>query len=144
MQFSSSNTTDISSIFSNSANQNYKIDTNGQSVTLASTLTSSGGTFEKKGTGTLTLSGNNTYDGDTTISAGTLKAGRVSSGTIGTPTAGPFGTGSLINNSTIDVDNKLIHNAKQLLELLLINRHPPYLLQVQIYQLLMGIMFQIL
>jgi len=112
LQFSSNNTTDISSIFSNSANQNYKIDTNGQSVTLASTLTSSGGTFEKKGTGTLTLSGNNTYDGDTTISAGTLKAGRVSSGTIGTPTAGPFGTGSLINNSTIDVDNKLIHNAK--------------------------------
>jgi autotransporter-associated beta strand protein len=112
LQFSSNNTTDISSTFRNSANQSYKIDTNGQSVTLASTLTSSGGTFEKKGTGTLTLSGNNTYDGDTTISAGTLKAGRVSSGTIGTPTAGPFGTGSLINNSTIDVDNKLIHNAK--------------------------------
>ena len=47
------------------------MDTNGQNVTWATALTSSGGTLTKSGgSGTLTLSGANTYTGATTISAG--------------------------------------------------------------------------
>ena len=72
LQSSASNTTDYSARFSNAANQQVKIDTNGQSVTLAANLTSSGGSFTKLGAGTLTLSGSNTYSGATTVSAGTL------------------------------------------------------------------------
>ena len=79
LQFTSSNTTDYSSRFSTAANQAYNINTNGQSVTLASALTSSGGTLQKVGSGTLTLMGSNTYTGGTTISEGTLQLG---SGTV--------------------------------------------------------------
>ena len=72
LQSSASNTTDYSARFSNAANQQVKIDTNGQSVTLTANLTSSGGSFTKLGTGAVTLSGANTYSGATTVSAGTL------------------------------------------------------------------------
>ena len=72
LQYSGSNTTDYSARFSNAASQQYKVDTNGQNVTLASALTSSGGSFTKLGSGTLTLSGTNTYSGGTTVSAGAL------------------------------------------------------------------------
>jgi fibronectin-binding autotransporter adhesin len=73
LQYSASNTTDYSNRFSNAAAQAYSIDTNGQNVTFATGLTSSGGTFTKLGTGTLTFTAGNTYSGATTISAGTLK-----------------------------------------------------------------------
>jgi len=72
LQSSASNTTDYSARFSNAASQQYKVDTNGQNVTLASNLTSSGGSFTKLGTGAVTLSGSNTYSGGTTVSAGSL------------------------------------------------------------------------
>jgi fibronectin-binding autotransporter adhesin len=72
LQYSASNTTDYSSRFSTAASQAYEIDTNGQNVTLASPLTSSGGTLTKFGTGTLTLSGNNSYTGGTTIRDGVV------------------------------------------------------------------------
>ncbi len=72
LQYSASNTTDYSSRFSTAATQAYKIDTNGQNVTLATGLTSSGGTFAKSGTGTLTLTGTNTFSGATTVNGGTL------------------------------------------------------------------------
>lgn len=75
LQFSAANTTDYSARFSSAANQVYAFDTNGQSVTLASALTSSGGTLTKTGAGTLTLSGANTYTGGTTIVGGTLVLG---------------------------------------------------------------------
>ena len=77
LQFSASNTTDYSSRFSTAASQAYEIDTNGQNVTFASPLTSIGGTLTKSGTGTLTLSGNNSYTGDTRAAAGTLALGSV-------------------------------------------------------------------
>jgi autotransporter-associated beta strand protein len=74
LQYSASNTTDYSGRFSTAANQQYRIDTNGRSVTLGSNLTSVGGTLTKLGSGTLTLTGTNSYDGDTTVSGGRLVA----------------------------------------------------------------------
>ncbi|MEY2480188.1 MAG: hypothetical protein QOI04_1115 [Verrucomicrobiota bacterium] len=82
LQYTSSNTTDYSARFSNAINQNYKVDTNGQNVTLASAITSMNGTFTKLGTGTLTLSSLNAYTGATTVSAGTLQLNI--SGALGT------------------------------------------------------------
>jgi autotransporter-associated beta strand protein/T5SS/PEP-CTERM-associated repeat protein len=93
LQYSASNTTDYSSRFSTSASQAYEIDTNGQNVTLASPLTSSGGTLTKSGTGTLTLSGNNSYTGGTTINGGVLQIG--DGGTTG------FIAGSVFNNASL-------------------------------------------
>ncbi len=72
LQYSAANTTDYSGRFSQAASQAYNIDTNGQNVTFATPLTSSGGSLTKTGTGTLTLTAANTYTGTTTASAGTL------------------------------------------------------------------------
>ncbi len=72
LQYSVNNTFDYSPRFSTAASQSYRIDTGGQSVTLTNALTSSGGTFTKIGSGTLTISGANTYSGLTTVSAGKL------------------------------------------------------------------------
>ncbi|NDD15218.1 MAG: hypothetical protein EB072_21940, partial [Betaproteobacteria bacterium] len=66
LQYSASNQTDYSARFSNASSQLYRIDTNSQNVTFASALTSSGGSLTKSGSGTLTLSGNNSYSGGTT------------------------------------------------------------------------------
>jgi fibronectin-binding autotransporter adhesin len=92
LQFSAANTTDYSSRFSNAASQAYNLDTNGQNVTLASNLTSSGGTLVKTGAGTLTLSGTNSYSGGTTVSAGTLEGSATSL------------TGGITNNATVAFD----------------------------------------
>lgn len=75
LQYSASNTTDYSPRFSTAANQAYSVDTNGQSVTYASALASSGGSLRKSGAGTLTLTGNNTYAGGTIVSGGVLQIG---------------------------------------------------------------------
>ncbi len=75
LQFTATDTRDYTSgtdRFSNSANQAYNIDTNGQTVTLSGNLTSSGGSLTKLGAGTLVLSGTNTYNGGTTVSGGIL------------------------------------------------------------------------
>jgi autotransporter-associated beta strand protein len=85
LQATAINTTDYSARFSNVGDQQYRIDTNSQNVTLASNLTSTGGSFTKLGAGTLTLSGASTYDGDdstTTVSEGKL----VVNGSISTST----------------------------------------------------------
>jgi autotransporter-associated beta strand protein len=75
LQYSSSNTTDYSSRFSSAANQLYRIDTNGQNITFASALTSSGGSLTKLGAGALTLSGANSYSGGTNFNGGTRNVG---------------------------------------------------------------------
>jgi autotransporter-associated beta strand protein len=77
LQYSASGTTDYSSRFSTAASQAYSLDTNGQSVVLATPLTSSGGSLTKLGSGTLTLSTSNSFNGDTRIAAGTLSLGNV-------------------------------------------------------------------
>jgi autotransporter-associated beta strand protein len=65
-------TTDLSSRFSTAASQAYSVDTNGQNVTWASGLNSSGGTLTKTGAGTLTLTSGNSYSGATSVNGGTL------------------------------------------------------------------------
>lgn len=52
----------------------------------------------KQGAGQLTLSGDNTYRGGTTLSFGTTVPQGSSSGSAGAPTSGPFGAGTLILN----------------------------------------------
>jgi autotransporter-associated beta strand protein len=91
LQYSASNTTDYSGRFSNAASQQYSIDTNGRNVTLGSNLTSSGGSFTKLGSGTLTLAGANSYNGGTTISAGRL---------VGTTSTSL--SGNIVNNAEVE------------------------------------------
>ena len=55
-------------------------------------------TFTKNGSGTLTLSGTNTYTGDTTINAGTLQYGAANAIPSGT------GNGTVIDNGILDVN----------------------------------------
>jgi fibronectin-binding autotransporter adhesin len=75
LQYTASNQFDYSSRFSTTAGQQYAADTNGQAVTWATALGSSGGSLTKSGAGTLTLTNANTYDGGTTITGGTLAIG---------------------------------------------------------------------
>ena len=93
LQFTTTNTTDYSARFSTAANQAYSLNTNGQSVTLASNLTSTGGSLTKLGTGTLTLTGVNTYSGGTNFNGGTLSLG--SADAIGSAGTLSFGGGTL-------------------------------------------------
>jgi T5SS/PEP-CTERM-associated repeat protein/autotransporter-associated beta strand protein len=57
---------------------NANVDTAGYAVTLSGRLSGPGG-LNKLGSSTLMLSGNNTYDGPTTVSAGTLQINNASS-----------------------------------------------------------------
>ena len=69
------NKADYSAAFSTAANQAVSIDVNGQNVTFATALTSTGGSLtnhDTAGGGSLTLTQPETYSGDTTIASGTL------------------------------------------------------------------------
>ena len=104
LQYSSANQNDYSSRFSTAAGQQYKVDTNNQAVTWATGLTSSGGLLTKAGTGTLTLSGSNTYAGTTSINAGMLMlTGSLASGSAVTVANGAIlaGTGTAGGNVAV-------------------------------------------
>ena len=76
LQFSSVNNHDYSGRFSTAASQKFYIDVNGQTVTLATPLTSSLGGFGLQSTiagGTLVMSAANTYTSNSIISSGTLQ-----------------------------------------------------------------------
>ena len=71
LQWATGSTADISSKLAPLGAGGGTFDTNGNTVTLASAITGSGG-LTKQGLGVLTLAGNNSYSGGTTVSAGTL------------------------------------------------------------------------
>jgi autotransporter-associated beta strand protein len=100
LQYTGSNTTDYSGRFSTAAGQNFSIDTNGNSVTFASALTSSGGSLTKLGSGSLVLTANNTLSGTSTISQGTLQVGNGAAAVnISGPRAIAAGARLLISNT---------------------------------------------
>ena len=75
IKYVSGNTTDYSNKFSTAANQQYSVDVNGQAITWATALNSSGGSLTVKdstGSGSLNLTANNTYSGATNINGGNL------------------------------------------------------------------------
>jgi len=72
LEFTANNTTDYSARFSTAPNQAYSVDTWAQNVTFASPLISSGGSLEKRGSGTLALAEANSYNGPTTVWGGSL------------------------------------------------------------------------
>jgi fibronectin-binding autotransporter adhesin len=95
LQYSSANQYDYSSRFSTAAGQKYNVDTNGQAITFASPLTSSTGSLtvsDSVGTGSLLLTGANTFSGSVTVNSGDLVMGSASA--IGAPLATNGGTAS--------------------------------------------------
>jgi len=70
------------------------VDTNGRTVEIASPLQGIGG-LTKTGSGTLTLSGTNAYQGGTTVNAGTLIVGGTNA----------LGTGPVTNDATLAFSN---------------------------------------
>ena len=73
---------------------------------FSGTIQNTGGnlTLDKKGVGTLTLSGNNTYDGGTAISAGTLLVNNTAGSATGTGTVTVSGNATLGGNGTVSGD----------------------------------------
>jgi autotransporter-associated beta strand protein len=105
LQYSAANTFDYSGRFSTAANQPISIDPNGQSVTFAQALKSSGGSLTLLGSGTLTVSATNTYTGATTVSGGTL----VVSGSLAGTTSITGTSGGTIKLNAADVLNHAAH-----------------------------------
>jgi fibronectin-binding autotransporter adhesin len=93
------NTTDFSPRFSTAPGQAYSMDTNGQSLTWAAPLTSSGGSLTKLGAGTLTLTGSNTYSGTTNVNGGVL----MPTSTASLPGYNTSGAVNVANGATLSV-----------------------------------------
>jgi autotransporter-associated beta strand protein len=101
------NAFDYSSRFDTAPGQVYNLDTGGSSPTFATGLSSSGGSLNKLGGGTLTLAGANTYTGPTTVAAGGglifqgTKSGNANITVADTATLGVFENGSQITPNTL-------------------------------------------
>lgn len=97
VQWSASNTLDISGNLTDVGAGGGTFDTNGNNVTFNTALTgASAGGVTKAGAGTLTLITSNTYAGGTTISGGTLQLGNgTTAGTI---------QGNVVNNAALVFD----------------------------------------
>jgi autotransporter-associated beta strand protein len=99
LQHAAATTTDFSAQFSTANNQPIYIDTNNQTITYNSPITSAvGGSLGKFGAGTLILNNTATYDGITLINSGTLQVGN--GGT----------TGSIPSNTNISDSGTLAWN----------------------------------
>jgi fibronectin-binding autotransporter adhesin len=109
LQYSAGNTVDYSPRFANSLTETVQIDTNGQNVTFASPLTSSGGSLVKSGEGKLTLAGTNTYDAGTTINAGTIKA--TSNTALGSGSVTMNNQSNLVASAGTTVPNNIVVSA---------------------------------
>ena len=82
---------------------------NASDATLSGAIAGATGALIKTGTGTLTLSGANTYNGGTQISAGTLALNQVAGGIIGAAGSGQITMGSggnLLSNVTGTLANR--------------------------------------
>ncbi len=104
LRWTAANTTDYSARFSNAAGQQYRLDTGGQNVTLATALTSAGGSLTKLGAGTLTLSVANTFGGGSSVNAGTLLVANDSALGSGTVT---LNGGTLASDATRTLGNAI-------------------------------------
>ena len=101
------NAFDYSSRFDTAPGQIYNLDTGGSNPTLATGLTSVGGTLNKTGGGTLTLAGANTYSGLTTVGAGgQLRIQGTKSGT-GDITIADSGILGVVENGSLVTPNIL-------------------------------------
>lgn len=109
LQYSSVNNYDYSSKFSTGAGQPIKVDTNGQNVSFATILSSAGGTLDKFGAGTLSLSAANTYTGTTTFAGGNLRANFAE--TPGATPSGPFGAPATPAGSLVFAGGALQYSA---------------------------------
>jgi outer membrane autotransporter protein len=96
LQWATGNTLDISTRLNALGSNGAVLDTNGNNVTLASALTGANGQLIKQGAGTLTLTGNNTYDGVTQIDAGDVVVGN--GGTTGSI------AGDIVNNTQLSIN----------------------------------------
>jgi len=104
--FSVNNVFDYSARFSTAAGQDYRFDTRGQNVMLATGLGGSGSALTKLGNGTLTLSGTSPYSGLTTVSAGKLVFQGAKTGTGNITVAdsarlGVYATGTQVTPGTL-------------------------------------------
>lgn len=117
LRFTADNTTDYSGRFSIEGDPVYRINTGGQAVTFASSLTAPSASLIKSGNGTLTLINANTFTGGVTISMGALELGHAdalgSSGTI-TFSGGSSGTLRYTAANTVDYSNRFAVGITQL------------------------------
>ena len=115
LQYGTGITTDISSRLKNSSSA-ILVDTNGNTVAFASAVdsTNSGG-LTKNGSGTLTLSGNNSYSGTTTLNVGTISMGHTNA--LGTTGNISFAGGTLQYGTgiTTDISSRLKNSSSAIL-----------------------------
>ncbi|NBT56811.1 MAG: hypothetical protein EBT05_18715, partial [Betaproteobacteria bacterium] len=98
--------TDFSARFSTVANQVYRVDTGSLTPTWATSLTGTGASLIKSGTGVLILNASNSLSGGITVQQGTLFLGN----------AAGLGTGGVVVNTgaAIDLNGKTVTSANPL------------------------------